>query len=108
MTNKKMTANHLFDRREFMKVSALTVMAASTTRAVLFANQSQAESLSTILKTTEADLYYRNRLADYQTPFQNDQDNNPVSLFDWDFPSLVIGATNGEVTIQVRNMASSQ
>lgn len=94
--NKETTGEHLFDRREFMKVSALAVMAAAATKVGLVSSRAQAQSLSTILAKTEAELYYRDRLPDYQTPFQNDQDNNAVSLFDWNFPDLVVSATGGE------------
>ena len=92
---QKKVAEHLFDRREFMRLSGLALMAATTTKLNLVSGIAQAQSLSSILAETEADVYYRDRLPDYQTPFQNDQDNNAVSLFNWNFPDLVDSASNG-------------
>lgn len=86
---------HVFDRREFMQASGLALIAAATTKASLVAGPAYAQSLSDILEKSEAELYYRDRLPDYQTPFQNDQDNNAVSLFDWNFPELVDSAYDG-------------
>ena len=105
MTNDRLTNNsadntekideHLFDRREFIQVSTLALMAAAVTKTSLFSRHAHAQTLPNILATTEAELYYRNRLPDYQTPFQNDQDNNTVSLFDWNFSELVTSARGG-------------
>ena len=86
---------HVFDRREFMQASGLALIAAATTKASLVSGPAYAQSLIEILEKSEADLYYRDRLPDYQTPFQNDQDNNAVSLFDWNFPDLIDYASEG-------------
>lgn len=86
--------DHLFDRREFMKLSAYAVLAAAAAKAGFVSKSAQAQSLSTLLSRTEAELYYRDRLPDYQTPFDNDP-GNAVSLFEWNFPDLVESAYNG-------------
>jgi len=94
-TQKQKMVEHVFDRREFMQVSGLALIAAVTTKASFVSGSAHAQPLSKILEKSEAELYFRDRLADYQTPFQNDQDNNAVSLFDWNFPELVDSAFNG-------------
>ena len=53
-----------------------------------------AQSLDSIINSVEKDLYYRNRLPDSQTP-ANHQDPSEVSLFDWDFSSIVSSASDG-------------
>lgn len=93
------------DRRDFIKGSAIALAAVTTSKAALFAGDAKAKSLSAIITKTEADVYYRDRLPDNQTPFENPIDD-AVSLYDWDFPKLVKSAT-GDGTFGTEGMPAS-
>ena len=79
-------------RREFMQMSAAAVATVVASQTGWLAGSAEAHSLGAIISETEQGVYYRDRLPDNQTPFDNPT-STPVSLFDWDFPSLVKSAT---------------
>lgn len=79
-------------RREFIAASTAAVSAAIAAQAGLLPNASRAASLGAIVGKTEEDLFFRDRLPDYQSPFPLGVTNR-VSLFDWDFPALITSAT---------------
>ncbi|MDE0309061.1 MAG: NAD(P)/FAD-dependent oxidoreductase [Acidiferrobacterales bacterium] len=83
------------DRREFLTASCLAVVTAATTKLGFIAKSAQADSLWKFIAKSEADLFYRNRLPDDQTPLVNDPVAKAVNLFDWNFPELVENATGG-------------
>lgn len=94
-SQKKRNGTHEFDRREFIQASAAAMAIASASKIGMMTKTAHAKSLSDIIVAGEADVYYRNRLPDDQTPFTNDAAQD-VSLFDWNFPDIVRSATNGE------------
>ena len=53
-----------------------------------------AQTISSLIYEAEEDVYFRDRLPDQQTPFQNDPVET-VTLFDWNFPELVNNSKDG-------------
>jgi tryptophan 2-monooxygenase len=79
-------------RREFMQSSASALAAVLVAKTAWLGGTAEAAPLRAIVRKSEADVYYRDRLPDYQSPFDTHAE---LSLFDWDFPSLVTSAENG-------------
>lgn len=93
-TNPQEIDDRQISRRDFMQGSAAALGAAIASQAGMFAGtrHAEAKSIAAILDATEQDLFYRDRLPDMQTPFTNNSDN-PLSLFDWNFPALINDAS---------------
>ncbi len=85
-----------FTRREFLQASGLAVIAASTVMRPSLIKDSHAQSISSLIYQAEKEFYYRDRLPDQQTPFQNENDSaRTVTLFDWNFPELIMNSRDG-------------
>ncbi|ADE40008.1 FAD-dependent oxidoreductase [Candidatus Puniceispirillum marinum] len=84
--------NRTFTRREFLEGSSVALSAVILSQAGWLGQATDAKALENILYETEASLYFRDRLPDYQTPFTNSS-ASLSSLFDWNFPALIKSAT---------------
>lgn len=90
------------NRRDFIVQSMAAVSAAVAAQAGLMRNTASAAPLDSIIGQTEEGLFFRDRLPDYQSPFTLGS-VDPVSLFDWDFPSLITSAV-GDGTFGTQGM----
>lgn len=84
------------DRREFLQTTGALLSTAVATKYGLMSRKANAQSLSDILSKTEDELYYRDRLPDFQTPFTNNENTQRVNLFDWNFIELIQSSQQGK------------
>ncbi|MEG9863061.1 MAG: FAD-dependent oxidoreductase [Parvularculales bacterium] len=86
----------MVNRRDFLETSAMTMAAVIASKNGILPKHADAKSLSEIIVNSESDVFYRNRLPDYQTPLDNPVFGKDVNLFDWNFTELVTSATEGK------------